>query len=66
MKCEVCLKLLEEYLDGELIEHEAAQVSAHLITCASCANEFDALTAEQEIYARYDRALDIAPSLWKP
>ena len=64
MKCEVCLQLLEEYLDSELLEPEAEQVSAHLITCASCANEFEVLTAEQEIYARYDRALDIAPSMW--
>ena len=64
MKCEGCLKLLEEYLDGELSETEAAPVSAHLITCATCAHEFDALTAEQDLYARYDRDLDIAPSMW--
>src|SRR6266550_3036195 len=64
MKCEGCLKLLEEYLDGELSETEAAPVSAHLITCATCAHEFDALTAEQDLYARYDRELDIAPSMW--
>jgi len=64
MKCEVCLKLLEEYIDGELVEPEAAPVSAHLITCASCASEFDALATEQETYARYDRALEIAPSMW--
>jgi len=64
MKCEVCLKLLEEYIDGELVEHEAAPVSAHLMTCAGCANEFDTLSTEQEIYTRYDRALEIAPSMW--
>jgi hypothetical protein len=64
MKCEVCLKLLEEYIDGELMETEAAPVRVHLITCAGCATEFEALTAEQELYSRYDRALDIAPSMW--
>src|SRR5258706_4268493 len=64
MKCEVCLRLLEEYIDSELAEHEAEQVSAHLITCVSCASEFDGLTAEQEIYARYGRALEVAPSMW--
>src|ERR1700730_14885073 len=64
MKCEVCRTLLEEYIDSELGRHEAEKVSAHLTTCASCASEFDALTAEQEIYARYDRALDISPSTW--
>ena len=64
MKCEVCLKLLEEYVDSELGKYEAEKVSAHLTTCASCASEFDALTVEQEIYARYDRALEISPSMW--
>ena len=55
---------MEEYIDGELVENEAEQVNAHLITCARCASEFDTLSAEQEIYARYNRALDISPSLW--
>jgi hypothetical protein len=64
MKCEVCLQLLEEFIDGELGEPQAASLSAHLITCAGCAGAFDALTTEQEIYSRYDRALEIAPRMW--
>jgi hypothetical protein len=64
MKCEVCLQLLEEYIDGELGEPEAAPVSAHLITCADCAGSFEALTSEQEVYSRYDRDLEIAPTMW--
>jgi hypothetical protein len=64
MKCDDCLNLLTEYIDGEVIEHDATQVSAHLIACANCANEFEALTAEKEIYARYDRELNISPSMW--
>jgi hypothetical protein len=64
MKCDACLPLLEEYIDSELVERDAAQVSAHLITCASCANEFDTLSAEQEIYSRYDRAINVSPQLW--
>ena len=38
MKCDDCFNLLEEYIDGEAIERDAAQVSAHLITCAACAH----------------------------
>jgi hypothetical protein len=64
MKCDDCLNLLTEYIDGEVSEREAASVSAHLIACANCANEFEALTAEEEIYARYDRDLNISPSMW--
>jgi hypothetical protein len=64
MKCDDCLNLLAEYIDGEAIEHDAEQVSAHLIKCAGCTSEFEALTAEQEIFARYDRELNVSPSMW--
>jgi predicted anti-sigma-YlaC factor YlaD len=64
MKCDDCLNLLAEYIDGEAIEGDAEQVSAHLIKCAACASEFEALTAEQEIYARYDRELNVSPAMW--
>ena len=55
MKCEVCLELLEEYLDGELAAETNEQIDEHLITCSDCSASFAALTAEQEIFARYDR-----------
>src|SRR5436190_21190319 len=64
MKCDDCVNLLEEYLDGEANERDAEMVMAHLITCAGCTNEFEAMTAEQEIYSRYDRELEIPPSMW--
>jgi hypothetical protein len=64
MKCDDCFNLLEEYIDGEAAERDAADVSAHLITCAACAHEFEALTAEREIYGRYDRELTVSPALW--
>src|SRR5947208_8334904 len=64
MQCNDCLNLLEQYVDGEAPERDAEQVSAHLITCADCAREFEALTGEQEIYARYDRELEIPQSMW--
>src|ERR1700730_9375907 len=64
MKCDGCFNLLEEYIDGEAIERDAAQISAHLITCAACAHEFEALTAEREVYAGYDRELDVSPAMW--
>src|SRR6266496_6843572 len=64
MKCNECLNLIEQYIDGEAPERDAEQVSAHLITCANCAREFETLTGEQEIYARYDHELEIPPSMW--
>jgi len=64
MKCEVCQELLEEYLDGELAVVEQEQISAHLITCADCSASFATLTAEQELFSRYDRELEVPPFLW--
>jgi hypothetical protein len=64
MKCEVCSELLEEYLDGELESQAHAQVGEHLIECAECSASFAALTAEQQLFARYDRELEVPPFLW--
>ncbi|MEN3330485.1 MAG: putative zinc-finger [Acidobacteriota bacterium] len=64
MKCEVCSELLEEYLDGELAPHERDEVNAHLISCVECEESFAALTAEQELFAQYDREIEVSPFLW--
>ena len=64
MKCEVCTELLEEYLDGELAPQDREQVDAHLIACLACSENFATLTAEQEIFTRYDREIEVPPFLW--
>ena len=64
MKCEVCLELLEEYLDSELPPAERVEVGEHLIACADCSASFATLTAEQELFARYDREVEVPPFLW--
>lgn len=64
MKCEVCLERLEEYLDGELAGNDREQVAAHLIACGECSTEFDLLGEEQELFARYDRGVEVPPFLW--
>lgn len=64
MKCFDCVNLLEAYVDGETGEHEAESVRTHLMTCASCEAEFEALTAEAELYGRYDRELQVTPAAW--
>lgn len=64
MKCEDCLNLLESYVDGEAKKGEAERLRTHLATCANCASELEALTGENELYARYDRELQVSPSLW--
>src|SRR5215213_1830199 len=64
MKCEVCRELLEEYLDSELALQDREQVDAHLIACADCSESFAGLSAEQQLFARYDREIEVPPFLW--
>jgi hypothetical protein len=64
MKCELCLERLEEYFDGELAATEREQVAAHLIACGDCSEEFDLLGEEQELFAHYDRDVEVPPFLW--
>jgi len=65
MKCESCQEALEEYLDGELADREAREITAHLAACSSCAAESATFAAEQELFSRYDRDLAIPSSLWE-
>ncbi|MET0650693.1 MAG: zf-HC2 domain-containing protein [Pyrinomonadaceae bacterium] len=65
MRCEDCLPLIEEFFDGEVTTQTGASVRAHLSSCADCSAALDALSFEQEIYARYDRGgLEVTPDLW--
>jgi hypothetical protein len=65
MRCEDCLPLIEEYFDGEVTGQTSERIGAHLSACADCAAALDALSFEQEIYARYDRGgLEVTPDLW--
>jgi len=64
MRCEDCLPLIEEYFDGEVEGRTAELMGAHLASCEDCAAALDALSFEQEVYARYDRGLEVTPALW--
>ena len=64
MRCEDCLPLIEEYFDGEVEGRTAELMGVHLGTCEDCAAALDALSFEQEVYARYDRGLEVTPALW--
>src|SRR3954462_7404623 len=64
MKCEDCLKGIEEYFDEELDGHEASEVSAHLANCDSCARHLEGLRDERNFYALYRREVEVRPALW--
>ena len=65
MKCDDCLNFLEEFIDGELAGDDLEQVNNHLVICQHCSSQLESMTAEMEVYARYDRELEIAPSMWQ-
>jgi hypothetical protein len=65
MRCEECLPLVEEFFDGELEGRTAEGVGAHLAACAECSEALDALAAEQDLYLRYDRGVEVTPALWE-
>lgn len=64
MRCVDCLPLIEEYFDGEVEQRTAEQMSAHLASCEDCSAALDSLSFEQEVYAKYDRELEVTPALW--
>lgn len=64
MKCEECLKVIEEYFDAELAEPEASSVAAHLARCEACASQLVMLGEERNLYALYRRDVEVRPALW--
>lgn len=66
MKCEefTATGALEEFLDGELGRGRAAEMSAHLASCQTCARALDALLDEQAMYASYERDVEVTPQMW--
>jgi len=64
MKCEEYRILIEDYVDGALDQKSAARVTAHTSTCAECGSFYRAMSREQEVYASYQRDVEVTPLLW--
>jgi len=64
MKCEEYRLLIEDYVDGGLGQSTAARVTAHTSACAECSSFYQQLSREQEVYARYQRDVEVGPALW--
>lgn len=64
MKCEEVQILIEDYVDSALDQKAAALVKSHMTGCAACASFYREANREQEIYARYERDIEVTPALW--
>lgn len=64
MKCEEYRILIEDFVDGALDHKSAARVTSHTAACAECASFYQEMNREQEVYARYQRDVEVTPVLW--
>jgi len=64
MKCDEFQLLIEDYADGALAEKASSLVTSHMATCEPCSTFYQELSREQEVYARYERDIDVTPLLW--
>src|SRR5437867_12680021 len=64
MKCEEYRILIEDYVDGVLDDKTASRVTAHTETCAECTSFYREMSREQDVYARYQRDVEVTPVLW--
>jgi hypothetical protein len=65
MKCEDCLAIIEEYFDAELNEQDSAKVAEHMVACGICNEVYQSLEQEQQVYAHYQRDVEVSPALWQ-
>lgn len=64
MKCEECQILIEDYLDGALDQKAVERLTLHVADCAQCTKFHEELSREQEIYACYQRDVEVTPVMW--
>src|SRR5688572_22818829 len=65
MNCRACLKVLGEYVDGELGDRIAGRVAEHLESCAACADACEKIQYEQTVYATVGQNLELTYPRWE-
>src|ERR1041385_1486379 len=64
MRCDECLPMLDQFVEGEFDDETTESLSAHLAACSACASAHETLQREQEIYASYLFDVEPSPALW--
>src|SRR5688572_10288852 len=64
MKCEACLGMMEDLIEGELDDSLARDVTAHIAMCGPCSQLYANLRYEQELYGKYQLDVEPTPALW--
>src|SRR5688572_7745335 len=64
MKCEACLGMMDDLIEGELNDSLAREVTAHIAMCGPCSRLYANLQYEQELYGKYLLDVEPTPALW--
>src|SRR5687768_6566083 len=64
MKCEACLGMMDDLIEGELDDSLAREVTAHVAMCGPCSQHYANLRYEQELYGKYLLDVEPTPALW--
>ena len=64
MKCEACLGMMDELIEGELDGSLARQATAHMAMCGPCSQVYANLGYEQELFRKYLLEVEPTPALW--
>src|SRR6185295_19702818 len=64
MKCEACLGMMDELIEGELDGSLAREATAHMAMCGPCSQLYANLRYEQELFRKYLLEVEPTPALW--
>lgn len=64
MKCEACLGMMDELIEGELDGSLVREATAHMAMCRPCSQLYANWRSEQELYRKYLLDVEPTPALW--
>lgn len=64
MRCEACLGMMDELIDGALDGNLAREATAHMAMCGPCSHVYAKLRYEQDLYRKYLLDVEPTPAVW--
>ena len=64
MKCEACLGMMDELIEGEVDGSLAREATAHMAMCGPCSQLYAKLRYEQDLYRKYLLDVEPTPAAW--
>ena len=64
MKCEACLGMMDELIEGEVDGSLEREATAHIAMCGPCSQLYANLRSEQELFRKYLLEVAPTPALW--